>query len=302
METLFQLAEDPATDTRHFTRVVIQKLTSRAAKMPKGIRGKLRALDRKLTGDSFWERFARYVLNTTWDEDYEVRDNSVKELRQPSQRVHKLAAQVAAKTSLFSEHLPRFVVADGHRLYEFGVKLAEAFCSHATVEAVITAQLAALPGMKTQFIEGHFSGLKVRFPDLWETSISRLLSDNTSREVGVAVLLRAGVSENIVRTLLDLFRHGGVQAVAFSRLPWQAEPDNVPQVLVEEVLAALIDSADDEALRVAISLVHFYFFDKKNPRSCDEALILRLLSAGQFFHRDLEPMTEYYWHSVPRMA
>jgi hypothetical protein len=298
METLFQLADDPATDTRHFTQVVILELKFRTKKMPKGIPGKLRALDRKLTGGSFWERFARYVLNTTWYEDYEVRDNAAKELRQPSQRVHKLAAQVATNASLFLEYLPQFVVTDGHRLYEFGVKLAEVFCSQETVEAIISAQLAVLPEMKTQFIGGYFAGLKVRFPDLWESSMSRLLRDHTSREIGVAVLLWAGVLESIIRALLDLFRQGHVQAVAFSRLAWQAEPDNIPQVLVEEVLATLVNSADAEALKVAIQLAHFYFFDRKKSKPCDELLLLRLLSADQFFRREPETMTAFYWHSV----
>ena len=297
-KTLFHLAEDPATDSRYFTRVIIQELTLQTEEMPKKIRDKLRALDRKLTGDSFGGRFARYVLNTTEDEDYEVKGNTVKQLHQPSQRVQKLAAQIAADPSLFAAHLPQFVVADGHRLYEFGVKLAEALCSQGIVEAVIAAQLAALPEMKTQFISGYFSGLKGRFPHLWEASVSRLLHDDTSREIGVAVLLRTGVSESIVYTLLRLFRYGHVQAVAFSRLAWQAEPDNIPQMLVEKVLAVLVDSADDEALKVAIQLAYHYFFDRKTPRSCDENLLLRLLSANQFFRQYLETMTGFYWHSV----
>jgi hypothetical protein len=81
-------------------------------------------------------------------------------------------------------------------------------------------------------------------------------------------------------------------------LAWQAGPNNIPQKLVEEVLAILVDSADDEALKVAIQLAYFFFFDRKKPRSCDEHLLLRLLSANQFFHRHLETMTEFYWHSV----
>ena len=128
--------------------------------------------------------------------------------------------------------------------------------------------------------------------------MSRLLHDDTSREIGVAVLLGAGVSENIVCTLLDLFRQGRVKAIAFSRLVRQAEPDSIPQVLVERVLAALVDSADDEAFGVAIALAHDYFFDKKNPRSCDEALILHLLSADRFFRQNLETMTGFCWHAV----
>lgn len=281
METLFQLAEDPATDIQHFTQVVIRELKFRTTKMPKAIPSKLRALDKKLTGDSFGERFARYVPNTTEDEAYEVRENTVKQLHQPSQRVHRLAAQVATNPSLFSVHLPQFVVADGHRLYEFGVKLAEALCSQETVNAVISAQLCALPAMKTQFINGYFFGLKACFPDLWEASMSHLLQDDTSRVLGVAVVLSAGVSENIMRLLLDLFWQGHVPAAAFSRLAWQAKANNIPRVLVEEVLAALVNSTEDTALTVAIQLAYVYFFDKENPRSCDEALLLEIAKKPQ---------------------
>jgi hypothetical protein len=300
METLFQLAEDSATDIQHFTRTVIQELKSRTAKMPKGIRGKLRTLDKKLTGDTFWGQFARYVLHTTWDEDYEVKGDTVKQLRQPSQRVQKLAMQVATNATLFAMHLPQFVVAEGHRLYEFGAKLAAVLSLQATVEAVVSAQLCALPAMQTQFIGGYFSGLKTHSPYLWEASVSHLLQDDTSRELGVAVVLWARASENIIRLLLDLFRQGHVQATAFSRLAWQAEPDNIPQVLVEEVLATLVNSAKAEALRVAIQLAHMYFFDKKQPRACDETVVFRLLSADQFFCRDLETMTQYYWRVVAK--
>ncbi len=182
--------------------------------------------------------------------------------------------------------------------YEFGVKLAKALCSQEIVEAVISAQLRALTAMQTQFIGGYFFGLKAHFPDLWEASMSRLLKDDTSRTLGVEVVLSAGVSENIISLLLDLFRQGHVPAAAFSRLAWQAKADNIPQVLVEEVLTALVNSAEETALTVAIQLAHLYFFDKEKPRSCDEALLFLLLSADQFFCRGLETMTEYYWHAV----
>jgi hypothetical protein len=298
METLSQLTEDAATDTRQFTQVVIRALTFRAANMPKGILAKLRMLDRRLTGNSFGGRFARYVLNTTEDEDYNVKGNTVQFRRQPSQRVRKLAAQVAANSALFSAYLPTFVVADGHRLHEFGANLAKAFCSQETVEAVITAQLCARPEMKTQFIGGYFSGLKARFPDLWEAGVFRLLYNDTSREVGVVVMLCTGVSEKIIRLLLDLFSQGSVNAIALSRIAWQSQRDNIPQVLVEEVLAALVNSADEEALGVAIQLAGFYFFDPKTPRSCDEAVVLRLLGAGQFFRGETQTRSAFSWHDV----
>ena len=298
METLSQLTEDAATDRRHFTRAAIRALTFRAGNMPKGILAKLRRLDRRLTGNSLGGQFARYVLNTTEDEDYNAKGNTVQFRRQPSLRVRKLAVQVAADAALFSAHLPEFVVGDGHRLHEFGANLAKAFCSQETVEAVIAAQLGARPEMKTQFIGGYFSGLRSRFPDLWEASLSRLLYNNASREVGVVVLLCTGVSEKIIRLLLNLFGQGSVKAIAFSQLAWQSERDHIPQVLVEEVLAALVNSADEEALGVAIQLAAFYFFDPKNPRSCDEGVVFRLLSADQFFRGETATRPAYSWHDV----
>jgi len=75
--------------------------------MPKGIPTKLRELDRKLTGETFWGRFNRYVLNTTWDEDYRERKGEIEESNTPSKRVKKLVAEVVADSSLFKGLFPK---------------------------------------------------------------------------------------------------------------------------------------------------------------------------------------------------
>lgn len=146
------------------------------------------------------------LVHATEDEDYNVKANAVQFRRQPSQRVRKLAAQVAANPNLFSAHLPQLVRVDGHCLYEFGAKLADGRCSQETVDAVISAQLSALPEMKTQFISGYFAGLKARAQDLWEASVCGLLHGKRSREIGVALVCGAGVSERISCALLTLFK------------------------------------------------------------------------------------------------
>jgi hypothetical protein len=299
METLFQLADDPATDARQITAIVIRKLRFRTEKLPKAISTKLRQLDKKLAGGSFWDRFCRYVLNTIWEEDHRVNGDDIEESCLPSQRVQKLAAEVAKKTSVFTEHLPKFVTADGRRLYEFSSKLAELRHSPGTVETVIAAQLSALPITKTQFVGGYFSGLKGYAPKFWESAVFRLLEDGPSRKIGVEIVLRSGMSQNILRKLIELYRQGHIQAMAFSHLAsWQAERDGIPQALIEEVIAALMNSPNNDALKVAIELTNYYFFDKKQPRSCDENTLFRLLTADGFFRRDSEQMTAHHWHSV----
>src|SRR5579859_1628448 len=116
METLIELADDPAVDKGHFIQVVIRDLRHPYSKYPKGILTKLKALDKKLTGTTFWDHFCRFVLFTTWDEDHSVKGDVVKEEKLPTSRVQKLARKVVQDIALFDAHLPRFITNEGHRL------------------------------------------------------------------------------------------------------------------------------------------------------------------------------------------
>ncbi|MEW6327063.1 MAG: hypothetical protein AB1487_05645 [Thermodesulfobacteriota bacterium] len=298
MDTLFELSDDSATDIRYMTHAIIMKLRFRKEKMPKGILGRLRKLDKKITGSSFWGRFNRYVLNTTWDEDYDDKGSDIKQSNMPSRRIRKLASEVAADASLFSKYLPQFVISDGHRLYEFGLRMSEMLPSSETVNAVIAAQLQALPSKQTQFIGGFFFGLKQRALEIWEGAIKRLLDDGSSKDIGVDIIIRSGLSKNIIQRLIELSKRGLVNSIVFSRLAWQAKEDNIPQELVEEVLTVLTTSSDNDALRIAIELTHYYFFNREQPRSCDENLLFRLLTNDKFFDRDYENMTGSHWYVI----
>ncbi len=300
MDTLFELSDDSATDIRSLTHTIIMELRFRSEKMPKGILGRLRKFDKKITGSSFWEHFNRYVLNTTWDEDYDDKGNDIKQSNVPSKRIRKLASEVAADASLFSKHLPQFVTLDGHRLYEFGLRISEMFPSSETVNAIIAAQLQGLPSKQTQFIGGFFFGLKQRALEIWEGAIKRLLDDGSSRDIGVYIILRSGVSKNIIQKLIELYAQGLVNAVAFSRLAWQVKEDNIPHEQVEEVLDALTNSDDNDALKIAIELTDFYFFNREQPKFCAENLLFRLLTKDKFFDRKFENMTGHHWHVVAR--
>src|SRR5262249_54474456 len=84
METLSGIADDEATDRRELTHRLIGKLRFRSEHLPRKLINELRTLDKRLTGDSFWGRFCRFVLNTNWDEDYSVNGDKVKALSTPS--------------------------------------------------------------------------------------------------------------------------------------------------------------------------------------------------------------------------
>ncbi|HVO66300.1 MAG TPA: hypothetical protein VMT12_07455 [Syntrophales bacterium] len=298
--TIFEISDDAATDFRFLTHSIITEMKFRSQKMPKGILGRLRKLDKKITGSTFFERFNRYVLNTSWDEDYNYKGNDIKESDLPSKRIKYLASEVAADSFLFRKYLPQFVASDGHRLYEFGRRLSELLPSHEAIEAIIVTQLTALPLKQTQFIGGFFFGLKKCVPEIWEETILRLLDDSSSRDIGVDLILRSGVSKNLIQKLIELSKQGVVNSEVFSQLAWQSKEDDIPPELMEEALNVLVISPDAAALRVAIELTDYYFFNREQPKFCDENLLFRLLTKEKFFDRKFKNIKGYHWYVVAK--
>jgi hypothetical protein len=297
-QTLIELADDPATDKRQFTHGVIRDLRFRSEKLPKGVLSKLRALDKKLTGESFWMRFSRFVLNTDWDEDYSVKGGKVEELSAPLRRVERLVEEVVKEPCLLTGHLSKIVTAEGHRLTEFGRRLSIKFHGEQVVSQIIDAQLKADSTKNTQFIGGYFMGLRERNPEEWEHRVNGLLALETTRDLGVTLAQWSGTSVSVLVNLLDLYRRRNIKALAFGRLTWNAAREGLPPDIVEDVLHALVTSGDDEALGVAIELTAYYFFNKEQPRSCSEELLFSLLTSPVFFHREHNIRTGYLWHSV----
>jgi hypothetical protein len=300
MDTLVKLAEDDATDRKEFTHRLIGKLRFRSERLPRELVNQLRALDKKLTGQSFWERFCRFVLNTNWDEDYTVKGDKVRELSRPSLLVKKLVAEVVREPTLLSTYLPKIVREEGHRLPEFGRLLATKVNQESVVREIISAQLDADLSKNTQFIGGYFSGFRAQNSDRWESFVQELLRSERTRALGITIVLYSGRSESVLRMLLQMFRSNAVDASVFNGLAWEAPKAAFPPDMVEEVLQALVNTNNEQSLRVAIDLADYYFFNKEDPRSCDEQLLFNLVTAAYFFRRDNNEHHHYAWYRVTK--
>ena len=300
MDTLSKLVEDDATDRRQFTHRLIGKLRFRSERLPKKVVSQLRALDKTLTGQSFWGRFSRFVLNTNWDEDYNVKEGKVEELSAPLRRVEKLVNEVVKDPSLLTENLPKIVSLEGHRLGEFGRLLAMKLSEDTVVKEIIKAQMNADLSKNTQFVGGYFTGLRAGNRDYWEKYVQELLTSEETRDLGVTVVQWSGFSDTVLRTLLQLFRSSAVNASVFNRLAWEVPRAGFSEEIVEEVLRALVSSKDEQALTAAIELADHYFFHKEQPRSCDEQLLFRLITAPYFFGQHNKVNRPYAWYDVTK--
>ena len=300
LESLSKIAEDDATDRRHFTHALISHLKYRRERLPKGVSKRLRELDITLTGKTFWGRFSRFVLNTNWDEDYSVKGDKVRELPNPSFRVKSLVSEVVGEPTLLSLYLPKIVREEGHRLLEFGRLLATKLNQDLVTREIITAQLDAAMSKNFQFIGGYFSGLRSMNSDQWERLVHELLEAERTRSLGITVISYSGRSEPVVRTLLNMFRARAVDASVFNGLRFEARKAGYSPNLVEDVFEGLVSANNERSLRVAIDLAQYYYFDKENPRSCDEQLLFKLITAPYFFRRDRDDHYRYAWFEVAK--
>jgi hypothetical protein len=298
METLSRLADDEATDRRHFTHALIVKLRYRTEKLPKGVVSGLQALDQKLTGESFWGRFSRFVLNTNWDEDYSVKGDTVRESTAPSVRVKEIVGEVVREPGLLTTYLPQIVREEGHRLLEFGRYLAMCLNADSIVKEIVSAQLAADISKNTQFIGGYFTGLRATNAERWERLVQELLGPEDTRPLGISVVLYSGRSETILQTLLQMFRSTTVDASVFNGLTWEILRLGFSSEVIHEIFEALITDNTAQSLHIAIELAGYYFFDKDHPRTCDELLLFRLITAPHFFRRDNNQHDHYAWFEV----
>jgi len=299
--TLFEVAKDSATDKAELVQLVIRKLKLRIEKLPKGVVSGLRELDRLLTGESYWDRFSRYVLLTNWDEDYVHKGEQIIEGTAPKKRVSELVQELVKKPELLQELLPRFVVSSGHRLYQFGQELALAVKDRTIDCQVVAAHEAGLPKVMTQFSGGYFNGVRQLDNAAWEEIVLSLLASDTLRTIGVEILYGSGISNRIIHELMRLYISGKVSSSAFGRLKLFADDENVQQSSIEDMLTLLVDRPDDKSASFMAELTDQYFSQGKIKRKCPEELLYRVLTFSGSFEKDSDIMLGYHWNNIAKM-
>ncbi|MDH4187922.1 MAG: hypothetical protein OEV08_13090, partial [Nitrospira sp.] len=298
MATLFRLAGDPATDKAHLIKVVIRELRHRYSKLPKGILARLKELDKELTGTSFNDRFGRFVLHTTWDEDHTFKGEKVEEDQKTITKVEELAREVVKDPALFSAELLMFVTSEGHRLVQFGFEVSKQKVGAEWDDQIFSALKSASNKATSEFVSGYLSYVRERDLARWEKLILKLLGDSDLRTVGVNAVFRSGVSEAVVRQLLTQYRSELITCRVFSHLGYSARKAGVEAPLMSEVIEALLTRDDKGALGVAVELMNQYYCGDEAPAPLPRALTYRVIEAGISEKEDRDGMREYYWHQI----
>jgi hypothetical protein len=296
MKTLFELADDPAVDRAEFVAAVVRDLRHPLSKYPRGIKKKMQALDKKLTGTSFWDRFSRFVLFTTFDEDHIFKGDTVKDDPLTSQRVEALATEAFEDEGLLLEYLPRFLSYEGHRLHQFGYALAKRLGDARLDPDIASALKAASKNVSSDFIGGYLAAVREMNFARWERLVLEFLDEPDLQAVAVNVTFRSGVSPKVIEKLLALYRADRIKARAFSRLGLLASQGGIPQSLINETVSTLVDHGSDSDVDMAIELTDHYYCREERP--LPEAQTRSLIAAAVRLEESRNTMRDYYLHRI----
>ena len=275
LDILFELTEDKEINRQSLTRFVVRQLHENKNTLDKKILARIRQLDQVLTGASLWERTNRYVLHTSWEEDRAFHGEEYKKSKLPAKRVRDLAREYMRDIAVFSEHAPKLVREAGHRLLELGNecgKLAEIKFDDVLMSHIETGDAAI-----NDFFGGYLVGLRTRDAGRWENLLHRLLHSETTRRTAVDCIRYSGFTESLMRDMLVLFKDGRLEARAFTLAFWLNKAD-LSDNLFQQVIAALLNNADDASSSICIQLVHDYYFDKGSTDDFSEDLVFKALT------------------------
>lgn len=277
MDILFELVEDREINRKSLIRFVIRALRRNRDDLDNTMLGRVRQLDKVLTGTSLWERTERYVLFSTSQEDYIYHRREEKESKLPGKRVRDLAGEYMRDFTAFSEHLPKLIRASGYRLPELGVecgKLAESEFDEELLKHIESGHT----DINRFFVRGYFGGLHTRDIKRWETLLLRLLHNHMTRKIAIACIGRSDFTESLLRDMLILLREGKIDSTAFSDFAFKQGKNSISANLFQEIITTLLRHPDQTSVNISRRLVYNYYFTQSSSADFPEELVFDVLA------------------------
>ena len=298
MDILFELAEDKEINREPLTRFVTRALWRRSddSEDANTILGRIRQLDKVLTGTSLWERTERYVLYGTWEEDDVFQEGEYKESNLPAKRVRDLAQEYMRDFRTFSEHLPKLVRASGYRLPTLGMecgKLAKSKFDEELLKHIESGH----EDINASFVSGYFSGLRNQDEKYWETLLRRLLQNHMTRKIAIACIGSFGFTESLLHEMLLLLKEEEIDSTAFAGFVFRQDRDRISDHLFQEIITTLLQHPDQTSVNISRRLVYDYYFAKGSSDDFPEELVFEVLT---MFSETDDIMPMYYWNGIAK--
>lgn len=300
IDTWSALAADSATKRAALCHAIVSAQRAGAKRAKPAVLRLLRQLDKRITGRSFWSRFERYVMFSSWEEAQLLRRNGHDEAALTA-RVKSLVRELNKSPTLLRTNLPRLVRAEGSRIIEFADLLARQRATPQLTRKVIDLQLSNPEENSAAFFIGYVNGLRLRSVSDWEKVIAGLLADPSMSALAVVAIRSSGLSASLLEQVTALVAAKKIDPRVLGGIAWGTNADQFGEASIWQVMTVLVSEGSREALAAALELADRYYCSSEKPRPFgDEAVIEKLLLDLTLGCQLEEQSNGYHWELVAK--
>lgn len=298
MDILFELAQDKDIEHKPLIQFTILHLSQSDKAIDKTILNRIRQLDKALTGTSLWERTSRYILSSSYLEDYKSSGEEIKESDLPGKRVKNLAEEYAKGLSVFSEHMPKLVTASGYRLSDLGRECGKLAMAEID-ESIINYIEINSDTCNGQFFGGYLAGIRTYDVAHYESLLRRLLNNEATRKIAISCMRHSGFTELVMQDMLVLLKSQKLSVEDFDGFASMEDTKRISDNLFQQIINTLLSLKDDLSIKVCTEAIHNYYFGETATSEIPEKLIFDILSKLPSNYGQ-DQLHGYYWEKISK--
>lgn len=289
LDTLGRIVADEATDLRDVVEFIYFVRKYGLDDLSPEQLARVDALDRQLTGTSFSTKLRRHVLlgeaRVVYSPD--TRD-------EVEEGIRGLARQAVESRTLFDQELEDLSKSTTPQTFIFGRLLAELDANRDLWDATLQGLAAAGEEASASLVGGYLAGIRMADEEEWEQSVSLLITDHRFRGVLAGVLWNTGLTDSLLRQLIDLYEEGDLRFPDLGSVACRA-PADTDETLIQRLLVLLMEDEDPKGIVIALELCDLFYCREKPTRNLPEAIALQLLSNERVAEALRTPTNNYHW-------
>lgn len=300
IETLYDLSLRPNIDRKNLLGTVVQTLRYDGKRLSPEVRTRLEAFRDELTGADFVSLLKRYVAVKLFEDEFDDEGNQID---QTQAHVQRLARQAVEEPALLQKELGWLVTTEAENGYAFGYELGRLDRQLALLSSLVAAQREARERPSILFLSGYFHALIEQDQVKWEEQLDQFAQDNQLAGWVPELTWRSGITDRAAERVLELAEKGIIKAEHFGMFAYGGVVPHLAENIFTRWIEFLLESANPDAIYIALSLFDSYYIYQKPPRTLPEELTLRVLTHPLLFtpsdavRRD-RVMDAHHWSDI----
>jgi hypothetical protein len=291
----------PQADIEALAKAVINRLKHPIGGLPASTTKRLMAILSTLDTGTFIQRFNRFVVFDTHEENYIVKaDGNIEESNVPTERVMVLANEFISDPVLLSSYLDTVLTTPrSSRISLFATEMAVKTKDKNLHRHVVARCLTLDSKTSFIFLSGFLEGVRRVEESKWELLALKLLKGNSVAAWKIQSVLFSGFSRDVVARLLKVIRLPTTDPVLFRPIGWSTAETQLIKSEREALAEAILSNATDGAVNMAVE-ISSNWVGKLGNAALSQDIHWRVLTDRRLFSKSMDGMESHYWETLAK--